>query len=155
MPFTNQPSRLVRSLAIVAVIFVVGVFSVRSSAQAPTLEGTWRVTQFGGGGPFFLVTDFSTGGVAHSVDQGNGSGVGVWRKNSGGSYSATFEEFEDCNGDGTNDCRFRFRATIQLSGATGFTGTLTADVMSLDGTQFQGTLGNGTLTGTRMVVVPE
>lgn len=155
MPFTNQPVRVVRSLAIVAVLLVVTVFSVPGAAQAPSLEGAWRATQSAGTQNFFLLMDFSTGGVARGADETNQPGVGVWKKNSGGNYSATFEEFRDGNGDGNADSRMRFRATIQLSGANSFTGTLTADLMSLDGTVFLSTIGNGTLTGTRMAVVPE
>lgn len=157
MSFTNQPFSLVRSFAIVAIILVVVMGSdAPGAAQAPSLAGTWRVTQSAGGQNFFLLMDFSTGGASHYTDQENKSGVGVWTKNSGGNYSATFEEFEDCFSTiPGNDCRFRFRATIQLSGASNLTATLTADQLSLDGSTVVGFLGNGTLAGTRLAVVPE
>ncbi len=155
MPVRYQPSPLVRWSAIVAIVLLVALGSfVPGEAQGTSLAGTWRVTQSAGGQSFFLLMDFSTGGAAHYTDQGNSSGVGVWRKDSGANHTATFEEFADCDNNGTTDCRLRFRAAIQLSGGSGFVGTVVADILSLDGTQVQGSFGSASLIGTRMVVVP-
>jgi hypothetical protein len=145
----------VRPLWLILPLFV--VWSVAPvAAQAPTLAGTWRMTQVTATEDFFILMDFSEGGAARYTDQGLSSGVGVWAKTSGSNFSATFEEFVDFDDDGSADARLRFRATIQLAGANDLVGTLTADLVTVDGSTVQNeAIGHATLVGTRMVVIPE
>jgi hypothetical protein len=113
------------------------------------------MTQAPGTEDFFILMDFSEGGAARYTDQGLSSGIGVWAKTSGSNFAATFEEFVDSDSDGSVDARLRFRATIQLASANALEGTVTAELVSLDGSTVVFVLGHTTIIGTRMVVIPE
>jgi hypothetical protein len=135
-------------IGLVGLLLAAVASSAPGSAQGPTLAGTWRVTQALGTQQFLLVMDFSDGGASHYTDQTNSAGVGVWRKNTGGNFSATFEEF-------AGNQRLQFRATIQLVNANSFMGTVTGTRFDITGTQVLGTFPQTTLDGTRMFVIPE
>lgn len=81
----------------------------------------------------------------------------MWKKIRGhGNFAATFELFFDSDSNGLFDSRYRVRQTIHLSDDDTFTGTLTIDVLTLDGTtQVAGPFPGIPLEGTRMRVMRE
>jgi hypothetical protein len=124
------------------------------------LQGTWRVT-VNPGTPqqFFSMMVFNEGGTmteANSTPRKTVSS-GVWKKLRGhGNFAATFEVFQDNNGDGSFDSRIRVRLTIHLLDDDSIAGTSTVDVLTLDGTtQVAGPFPGIPLEGTRMRVMRE
>jgi hypothetical protein len=130
-----------------------------------TLVGTWRTSIVFPGVPFefFSLEIFNEGGTMTDRFGGGPSGPGtsvgsgVWKKIRGrGNFAATLEGFNDTDGDGVFDQRFRIRLTIQLLDRETFTATGTSDNLTLDGTTPLGPSFPGvTVQGTRMRVMRE
>lgn len=126
----------------------------------PSLQGTWRVTILPGApNQFFSLMEFNKGGTmteASSRAQ-NTTSIGVWKKIRGhGNFATTFELFFDSDSDGVIDSRYRVRKTIHLTDDDTFTGTVTIDVLTLDGTTLvAGPFPGVPLEGTRMRVMLE
>lgn len=160
---SSQRNRLqVVALWTIAMILVVFGSALPGGAQSggASLVGTWRLTQCAGTpSEFFVLIAFNEGGTTFHSDMSSGvggKGAGVWTKTRGaGDFAATAEEFQDDDVDGNADSRLRFRLTIHLSDRENFTGTVTADQLSLDGTTVMGTLGSCPVAGTRLRVIPE
>lgn len=130
-----------------------------------TLVGAWRTSIVFPGVPFefFSLEIFNEGGTMTDRFGGGPSGPGtsvgsgVWKKIRGrGNFAATLEGFNDTDGDGVFDQRFRIRLTIQLLDRETFTATGTSDNLTLDGTTPLGPPFSGiTVQATRMHVIPE
>ena len=87
---------------------------------------------------------------------GHTTSIGVWKRTNGHDYAATFELFQDSNGDGLFDLRLRVRLTIHLVDGDTISGSSTIDILTLDGTtQIAGPFAGLPLEGTRFRVIPE
>ena len=129
-------------------------------SETPNLQGTWRVTLLPGApNQFFSLMEFNKGGTMteEASSPRHTTSIGVWKKIRGhGNFAATFELFFDSDSNGLFDSRYRVRQTIHLSDDDTFTGTLTIDVLTLDGTtHLAGPFAGIPLEGKRMRVKRE
>jgi hypothetical protein len=156
-----RPQRI-RLLVLVLPAFVLGavvsLFTGASvDAQAPetaNIIGGWRLSF----GPDTQPEDFATiifseGGTVAVLGGDGDRSQGVWIRTARRTFAATLDEF-DIHNDGTLD-RIRIRATVVLSDRDNFTGTITIDGMSPDGSTVVVNGGTFAFEGTRMIVVPE
>jgi hypothetical protein len=102
----------------------------------------------------FAVLLVNEGGTATMRIMDGDKADGVWSRPARRNFALTLDEFDDVNDDGTDE-RYRIRATLQLSDRDSFTGTITLDEMTLDGSAVLELEGQFTIEGTRMEVVPE
>jgi hypothetical protein len=155
---TQRSRVLVRALCATAVTIVTLGSPQQSAAQAPdnaNLIGGWRVTvDPGTADEAFAVLLVNEGGTATVRVLDGDNADGVWIRTARRTFALTLDEFDDVNSDGADE-RYRIRATIRLLDRNMFTGTLTIDETSLDGSVVLEMEGQSSFEGTRMRVVPE
>jgi hypothetical protein len=161
-----------RRVTTIAAVVGLALFTLEDSALAqaavagrnderPTLslQGTWQVVGFPGTpSQFFVMTVFNEGGTMTEVLSSGGvsSTSGVWKQIRGdANFAATSQNFFDSDANGSFDLRFRTRQTIHLSDHNTLTGTITVEIVSLDGTTVLSEPVQVPIEGTRMRVVRE
>ena len=156
----------VRKVAMVALVVSVGLSVAPHAALAAddrdgndvTLVGTWRETLIFPGLPnefSDLIAFHADGTVTERFVSGPGStAMGVWKKVGRGTFAVTFENFEDRDGDGNFDMRFRVRLTYHVIDRNTLTATATVDHLSVDGTP-ESSFSGITIQATRMRVMRE
>jgi hypothetical protein len=146
-----------RAVCAAAVTLVTLGSPLSGAAQAPetaSLIGGWRVTADVGGETSYLVLIVNEGGTVSLRAMDGDKADGVWIRTGRRAFALTVEEFDDVDGDGADE-RYRSRVTIQLSDRNTLSGTFTIDELTLDGSAVVEMEGQGTLAGTRMIVVRE
>jgi hypothetical protein len=119
------------------------------------MVGTWNTTlsPFGTYAMFVFNEDHTLTSTT-SNSSGLTSGSGVWEATRDGHCAAIFEGFSDNDLDGTFDTRFQIRTTLQVRGNR-IKGTVTFDVLDLDGTFLLNAFTGLIIEGERMKVIRE